>query len=271
MTAIIKSPNEATKNVTDLVLRDRGLVGMPPIVIGTPSEASFAKGKSLEEIATTSGFGEIVTSDFVPKESKPSIQITVPTKTPVSVGLSFGQRAEKVANAPTRIARNAVLITQQVYEGALVGEEGFGVVADPLDAVCSWLNDDGLSEPLVRVPYTPAPLTGTKSFAVGANMALNFSPDIINHYVSWDIPSLAENLIWLSQKPYANFDLTIVQLTRLHRLIRFHCDSVSVKIDEGDLNFNEQPMQLTFSVNYLGAYCSPPSFSLEWLPFERVC
>lgn len=264
------NPVTGNKNITDIVLRDLAFPEKPPLVLASPNQASFNKGKSVEEIVQASRMGETVLADIIPKESKPQIQVTFPTKTPTTVGLSMGQRPKKITDGDTWISASALLLNQQVYAAATAaGEEGYGVEADPAAAIASYLDDDGISQPITRVATAGTPPSGTATWSVGANNLRQFSADLVGRYITYDIPVAGAAMVYLSEKPFDRFSLTLVQITRHLKVIRFHCPSVTVRVDQGDINFSEQPIQVTFSVNYDGSECYP--WTWEWLDMERSC
>ena len=260
---------------TDISVRfydNAGVLGFP-ICISTPIDPVLNKGIGLTQVMAPSPTGKNGLADQFAGEANPSLQFSLPVFTPATVGMREGMAPEKVvAITPTFVTWAPRLITQQFYPAAIVGQEGFGVAASPAGAVGGTLTVDGVPEALIMsgtFTVGTAPV-GTNTVAIGANMALNFSADMIGKYVSMRIPNSLAGIIRLKETlPWERCEINICGQTR--RQMRWHLKIFEALLNpsEGSISLGaEQKIDLTYAILTAGR-CQP--YEWEWLPQQRVC
>ena len=268
------NPYHGRKGLTDvsMIPINNGIKGTP-IVLASPSEATLNKGISLTDIMTVSRQGEMVLADSHVNENRPTLALTFPVFTPQTVALREGVKLETGDDPyPTWVVRSPFLVTQQTYEAATTGQEGFGVVANPTGARASYLDEAGMSQPItitgVFSPTTPP--TGTATMAIGANLAMSFSADLVGKYISLYCPNQLAGVIRLSETPEDTFEINLTGVTRALQPWHIKIYSAVLKQDTGDFNLaTDQALSLEFSIVNQGAGCR--LYEFQWLPQTRVC
>lgn len=268
------NPYHGRKGLTDVsMIPIVDGVKQSPIVLAAPSEATLNKGISLTEIMTTSQFGEMVLADSYTNENKPTLALTFPVFTPQTVALREGVKLETSEDPyPTWVIRSPFLVTGQIYEAATTGQEGFGVTANPTGAKASYLDEDGISQPItITGTFSPTtPPVGTATMAIGANLAMSFSSDLVGKYISLYCPNQLAGIIRLSESPEDTFEINLTGVTRALQPWHLKIYSAVLKQDTGDYNLAaEQALSLEYSIVNQGAGCR--LYEFQWLPQVRKC
>lgn len=268
------NPYHGRKGLTDVSMIPLvNGVKQAPIVLASPSEATLNKGISLTDITTTSRQGEMVLADSFINENKPTLALTFPVFTPQTVALREGVKLETSNDPyPTWVVRSPFLVTQQVYEAALAGQEGFGVVANPTGAKASYLDESGISQPItitgVFSPTTPP--SGTATMTIGENLAMSFSSDLVGKYISLYCPNNLAGIIRLSETAEDTFEINLTGVTRALQPWHLKIYSAVLKQDTGDFNLAaDQALSLEYHVVNQGAGCR--LYEFQWLPQVRAC
>lgn len=270
------SPFQGRKgSITDITIRfynELGVLGSP-VCVATPNDPVLNKGVSLTEVMTSSALGEMVLADQFINENRPSIRFSFPLFTPLTVGMREGLAPETIATqTPTFIHWAPRLITQQILPPAVEGQEGFGVIASPAGAVGGTLTEDGLPVPLTMTGTYSAttPPTGTRTVAIGANMGLGFSPDLVGKHVSMMTPNNLAGVVRLNEAaPLERCEINICGQTRSQK--RWHLKIYEALLNpaEGDIPLgNDQKVDIAYTI-VTGGRCRP--YEWEWLPQQRVC
>ena len=270
------SPFKGRKgSITDISIRFYDALGVlgPPVCVATPNDPTLSKGVSLTEIMTSSAQGEVVLADQFVNENKPSIKFSFPLFTPLTVGMREGMAPEVIVGlTPTFVDWAPRLITQQFLPAAIAGQEGFGVIAAPPGAVGGTLSDDGVPVPLTMTGVYSAltPPAAPNTVAIGANMALGFSADLLNKYVSMRIPNNLAGIVRLSEaNPLERCEINICGQTRSQK--RWHLQIFEALLNpaEGDIPLGaDQKIDLSYTIITAGR-CNP--YMWEWLPQQRIC
>lgn len=270
------SPFQGRKgSITDISIRfydSAGVLGSP-VCVATPNDPTLSKGVSLTEIMTSSAQGEMVLADQFINENKPSIKFSFPLFTPLTVGMREGMAPETItAVTPTFVDWAPRLITQQLLPAAIEGQEGFGVIAAPAGAVGGTLTEDGVPVPLTMtgVYSSTVPPTGTRTVAIGANMALGFSTDLLNKYVSMRIPNSLAGVVRLNEaSPLERCEINICGQTRSQKRWHLRIFEALLNPAEGDIPLGaDQKIDLSYTIITAGR-CKP--YEWEWMPQQRVC
>lgn len=261
--------------ITDIAIQfydSAGVLGSP-VCVATPNDPVLNKGVSLTEVMTSSALGEMVLADQFVNENRPSIRFSFPLFTPLTVGMREGLAPEAiVTQTPTFIHWAPRLIDKQLFPPAIEGQEGFGVIASPAGAVGGTLTDDGLPVPLIMTGTYSAntPPTGTRTVAIGANMGLGFSSDLVGKYVSMKIPNNLAGVVRLNEaKPLERCQINICGQTRTQK--RWHLKIFEALLNpaEGDIPLSaDQKVDIAYTI-VTGGRCRP--YEWEWLPQQRVC
>lgn len=270
------SPFQGRKgSITDITIRfydNAGALGSP-VCVATPNDPVLNKGVSLTEVMTSSALGEMVLADQFINENRPSIRFSFPLFTPLTVGMREGLAPQEItAETPTFIHWAPRLITQQILPPAIEGQEGFGVLASPTGAQGGTLTENGVPAPLIMTGTysTTVPPTGTKTVAIGANMGLGFSSDLIGKYVSMVIPNQLAGIVRLNEAaPLDRCQIDICGQTRTQK--RWHLKVYEALLNpaEGDIPLgNDQKVDIAYTI-VTGGRCRP--YEWEWLPQQRVC
>lgn len=262
--------------VTDIAIRYYNSDGtlQSPICVSTPMEVTLNKGISLQELMAATPLGRMGVADVFEKEEKPQIKMTFPVFNPVTVGMREGMRPKAITESlDTWLVWGPRQVTKLIYPAATSStEEGHGVTASPALAVGEYLGDMGVSKSLTMTgtfnPTTPP--TGTATVAVGANMGLGFSEDLLNKYVTLWIPHQVAGIVKLSQAdPIERCEINLTGITRTLQLWHLKIFEATLKVDEGDFNLGEdQKVSLGYQIITTGR-CRP--YEWEWLPQKRSC
>ena len=272
------SPFQGRKgSITDISVQyyqPDGTLG-PPICLATPNEPTLNKGISLTEIMTSSATGEMVLADQFANEVKPSIQLSFPLFTPLTVGMREGMAPEKITSQiPTYVIWGPRLIDKQFFPAATEGQEGFGVLASPVGAQGGTLTEDGIAATIATTGVYAAgtPPTGTNTVAIGANMALAFSNDLVGvgKYATLKIPNNLAGVVRLSEAlPLERCEINICGQTRNQRRWHLQIFEALHNPAEGDIPLGaDQKVDITYTIVTAGR-CKP--YMWEWLPQQRVC
>lgn len=242
------------------------------LVLPTAAGSVFNPGQEIQEVEATSRLGEKVIVDTYNLARKPTIQLDWQQKNLQLMSLRLGLEFEQVATANTaKVVSNGSLITKNSYSAAADGYEGNGMPADQAGSVAYVLEESGTTTELVRQPYASFNPATPLSFAQGANGARMFSNDLINKYVAYEFPHALSNVLQLSETPIGNLSLTLMTIMSDRSILQFNFPSVSVKLDEGDINLTEAQMQVTFRIQDDGSTCLPYEIIYKGTAQRRKC
>lgn len=272
MTSPFKGRKGSLTDISISFYQSNGSLG-PPVCVATPNDPVLNKGISLTEVMGSSPTGEIGLLDQWSEAAKPTIKFSFPLFTPLTVGMREGMApTEIVGQTATFVDWAPRLITRLDYPAATAGQEGFGVLASPAGAVGSSLTPKGTIDPLTMTgTYTAGtPPSGIKTVAIGANMALGFSTDLLNKYVTMRVPNNLAGVVRLSEaQPLERCQIDICGQTR--NQMRWHLQIFEAILNpsEGEIPLGgDQKVDIGYSIVTAGR-CKP--YMWEWLPQERIC
>lgn len=271
------SPYQGRKGaVTDISIRyfkSDGTLDIP-VCVSTPNDPKLNKGIGLAKVMATSSLGEQVLADQFVGANEPMISFNFPLFTPQTVGMREGLKPVALTSAAdTWLVWGPRVVDKLIYPAATGSTfEGFGVTASPSAAVGSTLDDMGVSTELTMTGTysTTVPPTGTKTVAVGSNMGLGFSADLLGKYVTLWVPNNITGIVRLSEAdPIDRCQIDITGVTRTLKLWHLRIFEATLKPDAGDFNLGEQQaIEMAYSIISAGR-CQP--YQWEWLPQTRKC
>ena len=261
---------KTVKGVTDAVLvtSTKKLLVLP-----TAAGSALNLGQEITEIQSMSRVGERVIVDTYNIARLPSIQLSWQQKNLTLLGMRLGYEFQEQTNVGAKVAANGFRIIKGEYPGAAAGYEGNGMPADQAESIACWLPNGDLQKPLQRQPFATFNSAIPESFAQGADGATKWSDDLVagKEYVGFEFPHELGSAIRMSEEPYDNFKLTMMCIMTDRSLLQWNFPSVSVKLDEGDINLNEPEMAITFRVQDDGSTCLPYEVIYKGQAQRRKC
>jgi hypothetical protein len=200
----------------------------------------------------------------------PTMQVTIPRKSLEAISFATGRKWESSTNVPATWNRTFIP-TKAEYPAKTLGYEGFGVQADPAGAIGAIHFKEGEPETATRVAFGTAgqALSGTKSFAIGENGALKFSPDIVNVPFAMKIPYVLASALILGEEYYRSLALVVTLLMDDKKLVQLEFGEASIVLDGSSLNFGEAGLQMTFRSMLTGETCV--GYQMRYLGLGRKC
>ncbi|MDJ0703191.1 MAG: hypothetical protein QNJ46_07925 [Leptolyngbyaceae cyanobacterium MO_188.B28] len=261
---------KTVKGLTDAVLvTSSGKL----LVLPTAAGSALNLGQEITEIQSMSKLGERVIVDTYNVARLPSIQLSWQQKNLTLLGMRLGYEFLEQTNVGAKVVANGFRVTIGEYPGAGVGFEGNGMPADQTDSIACWLPGGDIQKPLQRQPFATFNPAVPESFAQGPDGATKWSNDLVaaKEYVGFEFPHELASAIRLSEESYDNFRLTMMSIMTDRSLLQWNFPSVSVKLDEGDINLNEPEMQITFRVQDDGSTCLPYDVIYKGQAQRRKC
>lgn len=241
------------------------------LVLPTASGAVFNPGVTMQEVMAMSRIGERVIVDTYPLERKPTIQLDYNQKNIQLLSMRMGLDFETETSADAKLVHNGFLVTKNSYDGAVSGNEGFGLTADQTGSIAYYLSPNGKPVALTRQPFATFDPETTLSFAQGANGATQWSDDLIGKYVAYEFPHSLTSVLKLSETPFTNFSMTLMTIMRDRSILQWNFPSVTIKLDQGDINLAEAQMQLQFQIQDDGSSCLPFDIIYKGTAQTRRC
>jgi hypothetical protein len=241
------------------------------LVLPTAAGGVLTPGIKVQEIMAMSRLGEVVIVDTYPIERKPEVKLEFSQKNIQLLSMRLGLAFETETTSDCWVVHNGLLVTKLALPAVGEGYEGYGMVADQAGSKAFLLQENGQTIALTRQPYDTfngaAPLT----FAQGQHCALKFSDDLDRKYVAYKLPHALSNVLALSETPNTNFKMVLMTIMNDRSLLQWDFPSVSVKLDQGDINMAEAKMELTFYVQDDGSSCLPFSIKYKGKAQRRHC
>lgn len=241
------------------------------LVLPTAAGGVFNPGQEVQEIEGASRLGEMVTLDTYTSVRKPIIQLDFRQKNPTLIGMKLGQEFQVGSNVASRVFSNGFLVTRNTYAAATTGLEGFGMPADQTGSVAFVLNDDETVTALTRTAFSGFNPASANTFAQGADGAMQFSNNLIGRYVAYDFPHTLASALRLTEVAFNNFSMQLMTIMTDRSVLHWTFPSVSVQVEEGDINLVEPDMQISFRVQDDGSSCLPYSVVYRGTAQLRRC
>lgn len=241
------------------------------LVLPTASGAVFNPGQEVQVIEGASRLGEIVILDTYTMGRKPEIQLQWKQKNITLLGMRLGLEFQNRSAVNAKVMNNGFLITKSDYLGATSGSEGYGMAADQEGAIAYHLKNDMTTEPLTRQPFDTFDANTPKSFAQGENAAMKWSTDLIGRYVAYDFPHALGSALKLTEENFSAFSCTMMTIMTDRSLLQWDFPSLSVKLEDGDINMNEPEMSISFRVQDDGSDCLPYNVIYKGQLQRRKC
>jgi hypothetical protein len=200
----------------------------------------------------------------------PTMQVTVPRKSLEAISFATGRKWEEAQNVPSTWVRTFIPIKAE-YAAKTAGYEGFGVAADPAGAIGSILMKEAVPELATRVPFGSAgtALVGTKSYAIGENGAMKFTPDLVGVPFAMKVPYVLSTAQILGEEYYRSLALVVTLLMDDKKLVQIEFNEASIVLDGSSLNFGEPGLQMTFRSMLTGEKCV--GYEMRYLGLGRKC
>lgn len=260
--------HKTVKGLTDAVLKTpAGTL----LVLPTAAGGVFNPGQEVQEIEGSSRLGEVVILDTYAMGRKPTIKLDWKTKSLQLIGMQLGLSFEESTNVSTKVMSNGLRVTKNNYPEADIGFEGYGMIADQAESVAAYLSPGDLSVPLTRQAYGSFNAATPLSFAQGPNAGMKYSNDLIGKYVAYEFPQTLANAVKLTQNDFSGFSMRMMCITVNREILEWNFPSVSVKLEEGEINLAEPDMSLTFRVQDDGTDCVPYGVVYKGLAQRRKC
>jgi hypothetical protein len=256
------------KGLTDAVLRtpDDRLLVLPTAVGGV-----FSPGQEVIAIEGNSKLGEMVVLDTYTTARKPEVKLDWNQANLTLIGVQLGLEFAEKFNVKTKVASNGVLITRSAYNPSGPGYEGNGMLADQEGSIASLLTENDLIVALTRQPFASFDPQVPMSFAQGADGAQLWSEDLIGKYVAYSFPHELSRAIKLTENSNSSFSLSMMTIMTDRTLLHWEFPSVSVKLEDGEINMAESKMALSFRVQDDGSDCLPYSVVSKGQIQRRKC
>lgn len=256
------------KGMTDAVLKaPSGSL----LVLPTASGGVFSPGQEVIVIEGNSRLGEMVVLDTYTQARKPEVKLDWNQTSLQLIGMQLGLEFQSEANVDTKVVSNGLLITKTEYAPAQAGYEGFGMPADQTNSLATALLANDLTSNLTRQPFGSFDAAIPFSYAQGANNAQKWSNNLINTYVAYSFPHQLASAIVLTEEDFSSFSLTMLTIMTDRTLLQWEFPSVSVKLDEGEINTADAKMSLSFRVQDDGSDCLPYKVIYKGQAQRRKC
>jgi len=241
------------------------------LVLPTAAGGMLTPGIKQQEIMAMSRLGEVVIVDTYPIERKPEIKLEFSQKNIQLIGMRLGLTFETETVADGWVVHNGLMVIKLVQPGVSEGFEGYGMVADQPGSKAFLLLDTGNTVALTRQPFDTFNPAVPRSFAQGQHCAILWSTDLNRKYVAYKFPHALSNILSLSETPNTNFKMVLMTIMTDRSLLQWEFPSVSVKLDQGDINMTEAKMELTFYVQDDGSSCLPYTIKYKGQAQRRRC
>ncbi|MBD1995318.1 hypothetical protein H6G00_01565 [Leptolyngbya sp. FACHB-541] len=259
---------KTVRGLTDAVLKtpDGTLLVLP-----TAAGGVFNPGIEIQEIDASSRLGEMVLVDTYAMARKPTIKLDWKQKNLTLLAMRLGLEFQPTTNANAKVVNNGLLITKNEYSPASNGFEGFGMVGDQELALAAVLAENDLPKKLTRQPFNSFNPAIPNTFAQGVNGGSKWSNNLIGKYVAFEFPQILANAIQLTENSYADFSVTMMTIMQDRSIMQWDFPSVSVKLDEGEINLIQPEMSLTFRVQDDGSTCLSYGITYKGTAQRRRC
>lgn len=256
------------KGLTDAVLRaPNGSL----LVLPTAAGGVFSPGQEVIVIEGNSRLGEMVVLDTYTQARKPEVKLDWNQTSLQLIGMQLGLEFQEEAEVATKVVSNGLLVTKNEYAPASVGYEGSGMLADQPGAIASALLPNDLTRKLTRQPFDTFDPATPFSFAQGANNAQKWSDNLIGSYVAYQFPHVLSSAIVLTEEDFSSFSLSMLTIMTDRTLLHWEFPSVSVKLEEGEINMSEAKMSLGFRIQDDGSDCLPYKVVSKGMAQRRKC
>ena len=241
------------------------------LVLPTAAGGVLTPGIKDQEITAMSRLGEMVIVDTYPIERKPEIKLEWSQKNIQLLSMRLGLEFQSDVSADSSVVNTGLRITKTEYEGAPVGYEGNGMVADQVNSIAYYLTDTQKTVALTRQPFATFVPGTPLSYAQGEDGATKWSTDLLGKYVAFEFPHTLSNILTLTDVPQASYAMRLMTIMSDRTLLEWEFPSVSVKKDQGDINLTEPKMEVTFYIQDDGSTCLPYTIRYKGKAQKRSC
>jgi hypothetical protein len=241
------------------------------LVMPTAAGAVFNPGIEVQTIEGASHLGETVVLDTYPMAAKPEVKLDWKTKNLTSIGMRLGKEFKTQTGVEANLIANGLLVTRNSYAGAASSTEGHNLSPDLEGSRAFLLNDDDSSTPLTRQPFASFVPATPMSFAQGPDAAMKFSDDLLGKYVSYNLPQDLATAVTLSEDDFSSFALNVITILTDRTILQWKFPSVSVKLEDGEIDLTKPEMSISFRVQDNGSDCVPYKVIYKGKHQRRAC
>lgn len=145
----------------------------------TPTNITINPGRQTRKTNRRNALGESITDDIIPQGSDPIATLTYSGFNFEMLAFAMGKEVESSTYTGVTMPFQLQVKTA-TYPARTTGQVGYGVTADAV-TYASKTDTTGakFSTPLTQQPFATFSATTDDSFAIGANMALKFSDNLV--------------------------------------------------------------------------------------------
>lgn len=248
----IESFQQRIKGVSLTVLQrnsDKSLLHIPPAK-GVTMDLGIEE--AIQEI--NNPLGEVVTAGSYVTARKPMINMTFAHSQPEVWELILGTRFE-VKTSEVVIAKQILVPSSNQLPSVGVGQLGHGMIADSNEARAAIKTAFGMSEQLVRVPYASTPAAG--EWAIGANFALKFGPNLTGETVTIVAPVPLTSTLTLGETPVGSYRMKAMCILTNNEVAIISADSCTPKLNGNSIDPQAAEIPVGFYLHQVPGQCLP--------------
>jgi hypothetical protein len=215
------------------------------IVLPKPSAVSMPLNIEQRMIMTTDSLGKRTPSNSYEKGYNNQLVLTYGQLLPELLELRLGNKFKTVPNKLTTLTRG-VYVTGNTVSGAPDTDTlGFGIAEDESLCIASVKNGN-VSTALTRVPYDTFDATTTNRFAVGENLELKFSNNLIGKTVQVVCPYTITSSFEISADQLPRYEINAIFVDTANQAVIFKAFDAKVSLEGAGFNPEEENIQIPF-------------------------
>ncbi|MGL5131166.1 MAG: hypothetical protein ACRC78_01500 [Planktothrix sp.] len=232
--------------------------GKEVIMVPKPSTAVLSPNFTEKVKDSSSETGIVVEAFRYIESEKPTVTVNFPVLSTSVMEMKLGKKFARIPSKGTFLYRSPLLISQNIFPPATVGNDGYGVLVDAgLSSGTGYaaVYNGTLQDQLVQVPIATFDPLVNDTFAIGADAELRFSNNIVGRLASVRVPLILNNVFELGEDFLGQYELLMGYITiQEAEVVTFYARSSQVVL-AGDIDTNADTVAVTFSIQILG--CRP--------------
>ena len=227
------------------------------------------------------GFGEEVMEGINPDgrkvtmgsrvtEEKPTITVNFAHSRLEVLEFLFGRKFEKSSVKRTFVRQFTIPLDSVIPEITNPEVLGFGISADQPDSKVSVMFE-GMSLPLVRVPFSDTPLeAGSYQFMQGPNSLLVFDPGLAGKTATFSASTTFVNAWDMGEEPLGAYTLILQMPMRpFNKILSIEANNTSVALAGNQLDPMAASMPVNFRVDQELGGCA--TMKVAYLDMKTAC
>lgn len=250
----IEAFQQRIKGVSLTILQrnsDKSLLHIPPAK-GVTMDLGIEE--AVQEI--NNPLGEVVTAGSYVTARKPMINMTFAHSQPEVWELVLGTRFE-VKTSEVIIAKQLTVPNSLTLPAVGAGQLGKGMLADQTESRASIKTTFGMSEQLVRVPYSNATTPPAGSWAQGADFAMKFGPDLVGETVTVIAPVPLTSTLTLGETPVGSYRMKALCVLTNNEVAIISADSCTPKLNGNTVDPAAAEIPVGFYLHQTPGQCLP--------------